>query len=357
MKRLVAGLAVACSVLGGLVVSARPATAATLSTRSMLGQLTVAREHTAGYSRSRFTLWIDADHDGCNTRSEVLIAEATKKPHVGAGCRPTGGKWRSPYDGLTTTNPSTFDIDHLVPLAEAWQSGAWRWNASTRQRYANDLGYSPDLVAVSAHSNRSKGDRDPTTWLPTLKRFDCTYMTWWVAVKWRWRLTIDPAEKTFLTKHLRACGWPNAAKPSRPAIGSTTSSGGGSPSGGSSSASGVRIASIYFDSPGSDTGSNNSLNAEWILLKNTTTSSKTLTGWTLRDASSHAYSFPRFSLAAGKAVRVHTGSGSNTAGNLYWGEGYYIWNNTGDTATLRNSAGTVVSRCAYTSSADPEATC
>ena len=160
-------LVAAVAVTGMFAVSAASAGAVTrMSTKTMLSQLTVAPAHSSGYDRSAFKLWIDADHDGCDTRREVLIAEATTKPKVGSSCSFTGGRWYSRYDGVTTTNSSSFDIDHLVPLAEAWRSGAWKWNADTRMRYANDLGYGPDLVAVSAHSNRSKGDDEPSSYLP-----------------------------------------------------------------------------------------------------------------------------------------------------------------------------------------------
>jgi hypothetical protein len=120
---------------------------------------------------------------------------------------------------------------------------------------------------------------------------------------------------------------------------------------------GVRMTTIYFDSPGADTGSNTSLNAEWVRIKNFTSHRKTLTDWTLRDASSHVYHFPTFHLAAGAAVKVHTGHGTNTASNLYWRSSYYIWNNSGDTATLKNANGTVIDRCHYTSASDPKANC
>jgi hypothetical protein len=336
------------------VVTAPNADATNMSTQTLLGQLTVLSEHSSGYDRSRFTVWIDADHDGCNTRYEVLIAEAVQHPSVGSSCNLSGGRWFSKYDGIYTNDPSTFDIDHLVPLAEAWQSGAWRWNADTRTRYANDLGYGPDLVAVTAHSNRSKGEQEPQDWLPDRASFRCTYMAWWVAVKWRWHLKINQIEKTFLANHLSACGWPTVRKPNRPSIGLRSTSGG---SGGGSSTGGARITAIYFDSPGSDTGSNSSLNAEWVQIKNTTSTRKTLTGWTLRDTSSHVYRFPTYNLPAGASVKVHTGSGSNTATNLYWHEGYYVWNNSGDTATLKNASGNVVDRCAYSSATDPEAFC
>ena len=110
----------------------------------------------------------------------------------------------------------------------------------------------------------------------------------------------------------------------------------------------IRITKIYFDSPGADTGSNTSLNAEYVVIKNTGTTRKALTGWTLRDASHHVYKFPTFRLGAGKSVKVHTGKGANTLGNLYWRSSSYIWNNDGDTATLKRSNGTVASRCSYT---------
>jgi hypothetical protein len=221
VKRLIS-LLVGVGVMTTLATSpAVPAAAATVSvsTRSLLSQLSVAGEHNTGYARSKFAGWIDADHDGCDTRKEVLVAEATTRPHVGAGCTLSGGRWFSRYDGVHTTDPSAFDIDHLVPLAEVWASGAYRWNADTRKRYANDLGYGATLIAVTAHSNRSKGEQEPQSWLPPRRSYDCTYLAHWVAVKWRWHLAVNSTEKSFLTSHLRGCGWPLIAKPSRPSIG------------------------------------------------------------------------------------------------------------------------------------------
>jgi len=191
-----------------------------VSTKTLLSHLVVAREHTAGYEPAELHLWADADHDGCDTGREVLIAEATATPHVGSRCTLSGGTWFSSYDGVTTTDPSTVRVDHLVPLAEAWQSGAWRWSADTRARYANDLGYGAVLIAVSARSSLAKGAREPQDWLPPRTSFDCTYMARWVAVKWRWRLAIGSAESTFLSKRLALCGWPSVREPSRPSISS-----------------------------------------------------------------------------------------------------------------------------------------
>jgi hypothetical protein len=114
----------------------------------------------------------------------------------------------------------------------------------------------------------------------------------------------------------------------------------------------IKITKIYFDSPGSDTGSNSSLNAEWITLKNTGSTGKYLTGWTIRDPAGHVYRFGTYKLRASRTVTVHTGSGSNTAGHRYWGSDWYIWNNDGDNARLKNKAGTLIDRCSYSGAGD-----
>ncbi len=105
----------------------------------------------------------------------------------------------------------------------------------------------------------------------------------------------------------------------------------------------VVITGAQYDSPGSDTGGDSSLNAEWIRITNKGASAKSLSGWTLRDETGYVYRFGAFTLGAGKSVVVHTGKGSNNAGNRYWGRTWYVWNNDGDKATLKNSSGTTVS--------------
>src|SRR3954447_13783307 len=113
---------------------------------------------------------------------------------------------------------------------------------------------------------------------------------------------------------------------------------------------GIRITQINFDSPGADTGSNSSLNAEWVRLKNTGSSGKVISGWTVRDTSNHVYKFGMFKLGAGKSVTIHTGKGSNTASNRYWRSDEYIWNNDGDRAKLKSKAGNVIDTCSYSGS-------
>lgn len=119
----------------------------------------------------------------------------------------------------------------------------------------------------------------------------------------------------------------------------------------------VQVHRIYYNSPGSDTGSNTSLNAEWIQLKNGCTSGKSLSGWKIKDVAGHTYTFGTYTLRAGSSVKVHTGKGTNTSADRYWGKAWYVWNNTGDTAYLRNSAGTLMDKCVYSGSSAGYAYC
>jgi hypothetical protein len=112
-------------------------------------------------------------------------------------------------------------------------------------------------------------------------------------------------------------------------------------------ASPVQIYRVYYNSPGSDTGSNSSLNAEYVVLKNTGSGSRSLKGWTLRDKSRHVFTFPAFTLGGKKYVTIHTGRGTKTGTHLYWGSRAYIWNNTGDTAYLRTTSGSTADTCSW----------
>lgn len=112
-------------------------------------------------------------------------------------------------------------------------------------------------------------------------------------------------------------------------------------------ASAVRISYVQYDSPGADSGSNKSLNAEWVRIKNGSSKKKTLTGWSLRDAQGHVYRFGTFTLRAGRSVRIHTGTGSNTGSDRFWRQDWYVWNNSGDKAILKNKAGSTVDTCKW----------
>lgn len=163
--------------------------------------LPVRAERRAGYARSKFSHWVDANRDCQDTRAEVLVQES--RIRASGGCTIRRGKWRSYYDGRVHRQASRLDVDHLVPLAEAWDSGARRWNPATRRRFANDLADRRALVAVTAGVNRSKSDRDPGQWMPS--RGKCRYVREWVAVKSRWSLAVDRREKRRLRRVANRC--------------------------------------------------------------------------------------------------------------------------------------------------------
>lgn len=165
------------------------------SALAVLATIPRMKEHPQGYARDLFRHWTDDDGDGCNTREEVLIAESVTPAQVDAyGCKVVEGDWFSEYDGITHTNPSNLDIDHVVSLKEAWDSGAWNWSAAQRQKFANDLSDPRSLIAVTASANRSKSDKDPSNWIPGRQEAVCTYIVNWVAVKAKWKLSMDESE-------------------------------------------------------------------------------------------------------------------------------------------------------------------
>lgn len=206
MARRTLLLALVAALAGALGLAA-PAWAATYSAplRTAVASLTVAAEVRTGYDRDLFPHWIDVDGDGCNTRYEVLIAEATTAPTVGSGCSLSGGRWYSYYNNVYYTLPSDLDIDHMVALAEAWDSGARSWTTTKRRSYANDLGDPRALIAVKDSVNQSKGDRDPAEWMPSYSGATCRYVQEWVAAKKRWALSVDAAEKSRLTSLAAGC--------------------------------------------------------------------------------------------------------------------------------------------------------
>ena len=214
---------VLATVLSAVVLLASPTAGSWAATKvdpiRILNSLPVSSESGSGYNRELFRHWLDLDGNGCDTREDVLIVERLEG--TVRGCMVINGVWLSVFDGVRTTDPRTFDIDHFVPLKEAWDSGAWRWDSDTRERFANDLRYSPSLVAVTAASNRSKSDRDPSDWLPQKNR--CQYARNWVGVKFRWRLSVDSSEKRVLNQILRNCSG-KMAVPSRATIGTDSTS-------------------------------------------------------------------------------------------------------------------------------------
>ena len=152
-----------------------------------------------GYSRDRFGGdWIKQP-DGCDTRVDVLKAQGRNVQ--AKGCTVNSGNWTSLYDGVAVTSPHDLDIDHLVPEAESWRTGAAQWTQAQRVAFANDL---DELVAVTAHSNRSKGDQPPPGYMP-VESERCDYATHWIKVKAKYQLTISQTEHDALVQMLGTC--------------------------------------------------------------------------------------------------------------------------------------------------------
>lgn len=171
--------------------------------QAQLNALTVRAEGSmTGYSRDEFPHWITISGT-CNTRETVLRRDGTNVT-VNSACSPTSGSWYSTYDGVTETAATDTDIDHVVPLAEAWRSGASGWTPSRRQSFANSLD-TPQLIAVTDNSNQSKGDRDPASWRPTRTAFHCTYARMWIGTKHSWGLSLQSSERSALQSMLNTC--------------------------------------------------------------------------------------------------------------------------------------------------------
>jgi hypothetical protein len=165
------------------------------SALALLQTIRVENEYQVGYDRALFDHWRDVDGDGCDSRDQVLKRDSISLPQVDpVNCNVVAGDWVSPYDGARWSNPSDIDIDHVVALKEAWDSGAWAWSAAQRKAFANDTSDSRTLLAVTDSVNQSKSDKDPSNWLPPLQSYTCTYLGNWIAVKVRWNLSMDSSE-------------------------------------------------------------------------------------------------------------------------------------------------------------------
>jgi hypothetical protein len=209
MRRLMAGLVAAVVAASPLlvppVVEAAPGRVATPLRTAVQHLLVAAPSHAAGYDRTtQFGDWI-TQFGECDTRAVVLKAESLKPTTQNQYCTILSGRWYSYYDGRYYTSPyrGALQVDHAVPVQNAWVSGAWRWTRATRVRFYNDLGDPRSLVAVDRHDNEAKGDRSPDEWMPAHGR--CRYVRAWVAVKTRWRLTVTRAEKRALSSYASSC--------------------------------------------------------------------------------------------------------------------------------------------------------
>ncbi|MFI1740357.1 HNH endonuclease family protein [Streptomyces sioyaensis] len=208
-RRVSIAAGAAAALVGTLVFSGQSAQAAPPSppdaatARTYLADIKEQTEGSLdGYSRAKFPHWIDQGKN-CNTREVVLKRDGTNVQQD-SRCAAVSGKWVSPYDGATWTKASDLDIDHVVPLAEAWKSGAAKWTTARRQQLANDLTHS-QLIAVTDNVNQEKGDKDPAKWLPPKASYHCEYARMWVWVKHVYGMSADSAEKAALKKILDGC--------------------------------------------------------------------------------------------------------------------------------------------------------
>ncbi|PVG01228.1 hypothetical protein CPB86DRAFT_120646 [Serendipita vermifera] len=200
---------------GSLTANAAPLTIETLDARALptpvsvataktyLSKLTIKAEANSDtYDRDLFPHWITIS-GACNTRETVLKRDGTNVV-TSSSCAATSGSWYSEYDAKTWTSASDIQIDHLIPLSEAWKSGASGWTTAQRQAFANDL-TRPQLIAVTGSVNQSKGDKDPASWMPPRSAYHCTYIRAWIHVKYYYSLSVDQDEYDALHNYLYAC--------------------------------------------------------------------------------------------------------------------------------------------------------
>jgi hypothetical protein len=198
------GVALVVTISIGATVAGGPPARTNASSKSAVGggsaigvlqNIPVQNERGGGYVRALFEHWRDIDGDGCDAREQVLKRDSVTLPQVDPySCKVIAGDWVSPYDGARWSDPTDIDIDHVVALKEAWDSGAWAWSSATRKAYANDTSDKRTLLAVTDNVNQRKSDKDPSNWTPPLKSYLCTYLGNWISVKARWNLSMDKSE-------------------------------------------------------------------------------------------------------------------------------------------------------------------
>ncbi|ASY13090.1 DUF1524 domain-containing protein [Candidatus Nanopelagicus hibericus] len=197
-------------VVLGLLLTLLPTTAPAAANDALtaLNQLEVkGRAAKTGYSRAQFPHWSDPDRNGCDARNDTLKRDLTNITYkVGTrDCKVVGGQLLDPFSGKSITFSSTksnIDIDHLVALSNAWQTGAAYFDKAKRTQIANDP---LNLLAVDAKLNRQKGDGDAATWLPPAKSFRCEYVAAQIAVKLKYSLWLTAPEKSAMSRVLESC--------------------------------------------------------------------------------------------------------------------------------------------------------
>lgn len=196
----------------GIVTGQAPLEASTKTAAAVLESLAVkGRAPKTGYDRAQFgPAWSDVDHNGCDTRNDILTRDLTAiiyKPGT-HNCLVLSGTLIDPYSGekieFTRGVGSSLDvqIDHVVALSNAWQTGAFKLTYEKRLAFANDP---MNLLAVQGRLNSQKGDGDAATWLPPLKTIRCAYVAQQIVVKAKYGLWVTPPEKAAMVSLLAKC--------------------------------------------------------------------------------------------------------------------------------------------------------
>ena len=206
-KRLLTALILSLATLA--------ASAADIVPASLVG-ITIADEIDGSSYKRRadFGDWKDFEGDGKDTRHEVLANESLV-PVTWTGNKVTAGLWCDPFTRKTFTSPTIIkasgrayaivQIDHIVPLKEAYESGAKAWTKDRRVKYANDQSNPGHLVAVHGPTNGSKGHKDPAEWMPPNEGFHCAYVRMWSRIKKEWGLSMDKDEYNAIVTVLASC--------------------------------------------------------------------------------------------------------------------------------------------------------
>lgn len=178
--------------------------------KAQLAKLTVKpAAPMTGYSRHKFgEPWADVDHNGCDTRNDILKRDLTKTTFkTGSTCIIAAGTLNDPYTGklihfVRGPASAAVQIDHVVALADAWRTGAAAWTKATRLAYANNPLV---LLAVNGPANQAKGDDDTSQWLPPRTAYDCRYVAKQITIKTKYVLWVTPSERTAMSGVLKTC--------------------------------------------------------------------------------------------------------------------------------------------------------
>ncbi|AYZ20999.1 HNH endonuclease family protein [Gardnerella vaginalis] len=177
---------------------------------ALLNKLKVSKSHPSGYNRSVFGYrTTDVDKNGCDVREDVLARDLKQVRFKYSGsCKVASGLLHDPYTGLNINfvrgrkTSALVQIDHVVALENAWQSGAWKWSHAKRLKFGNDM---LNLLAVQGAENQEKGSASAAYWLPSNKSFRCDYVARQIAVKYKYDLSVTNAEKRSMASILHGC--------------------------------------------------------------------------------------------------------------------------------------------------------